>query len=534
MQKGRRAKLILPANLNYTLCRMKCQRKLCVKNSTEYNWFQSLLHQNVHLKPAAGMHFHKRHFVIAFLSLAFLSISGVAGELRSVYAPPGPFFPLVYRGNPPTATPLPAKVLISEVLYDPGNSVPGGTPQDGEWIELFNAGGTAFDLAGCRLGDEETRGGSEGMLIFPAGAVIAPGQVILVANRSAIFHGSYGRLPDYEMWAGDPAVPDMKKDSSWARGNILLENSEDEVILMDAGDGVIDALSWGRAWTYLQPPVGNVSPGHSLERRPADRDTGLASDWVDQDEPSPGEVDTRRPTPTPSRTPTATRESSPSPTTKGSPHPTSTATSGNTPVPTLVSTATNTPTATKTPEPTPVQGWLLISEVMVNPFGNEPGAEWIELVNAGGTRLDLAGYRIGDAEEKGGNEGMYILPDDAGLDPGEVLVIANKAEDFYLYYSFFPDYEIQPSLSAVPDLEPDPEWWGGLVSLHNLGDALYITDPDFKTIDALSWGSSTWAFPEPIPLPELDGESYERRPLVDTDSAADWISQHEPNPGEKP
>jgi hypothetical protein len=63
-------------------------------------------------------------------------------------------FPLL-AGNSPG-------LLITEVYY---NSP--GQDHEEEWIELTNFGSQLVDLAAYKIGDEETRGGGEGMLQFP-------------------------------------------------------------------------------------------------------------------------------------------------------------------------------------------------------------------------------------------------------------------------------------------------------------------------------------------------------------------------------
>jgi len=47
---------------------------------------------------------------------------------------------------------------------------------------------------------------------------------------------------------------------------------------------------------------------------------------------------------------------------------------------------------------------LVISEVLYDPAGVEPDAEWIEIYNPGSVPLSLSGYKIGDEE-------THSLPD---------------------------------------------------------------------------------------------------------------------------
>jgi hypothetical protein len=186
---------------------------------------------------------------------------------------------------PPTPTPTGDWMLISEVLYNPAGSEPSA-----EWIELYNPGGTTIDLSDYILGDEETPGGTEGMLLFPPGATIAPGQIILVANLASTFSLTYGFNPDFEMRESDPNVPNLTKYSSWGSGSVSLNNLGDEVLLLDAADNLVDAVSWGSSPWAFDPPVPSVGDGHSIERYPPNQDTNSAADWVDRSTPAPGQI----------------------------------------------------------------------------------------------------------------------------------------------------------------------------------------------------------------------------------------------------
>jgi hypothetical protein len=187
----------------------------------------------------------------------------------------------------PTSTPAPANhLLISEVLYKPNGADP-----DLEWIEIFNPTGPAIDLTSIKVGDEEAQLGSEGMLQFPAGAMLGPGEVIVVANKAVAFFGFYGFKPDYEMNGTDPDVPDMMPYLLWASGTVILSNSGDEVLILDGNDQIVDLVAYENSpYPGFQPTVPFVPTGHSIERQPAALDSDTAADWIDQLLPSPGVV----------------------------------------------------------------------------------------------------------------------------------------------------------------------------------------------------------------------------------------------------
>jgi hypothetical protein len=243
---------------------------------------------------------------------------------------------LLLRPLLPTTASSPT-ILISEVLYDAL-----GTEPDQEWIELYNAGASSIDLSVYKLGDEEEKGKGEGMLQFPAGASISPGQVIVVANKATAFRGVWGFKPDYEMVASDEAVPDMIPYTAWASGRVELSNSGDEVLILDGNDAIVDAMSYGDKVTFFNPACPDVAAGHSLERYPANVDTDTAADWIDQQSPNPGSVTI--PTPTKTATPTTTLIITPTPTDTPTPTPTLAETTTPTTTPTITPTPTDTPT----------------------------------------------------------------------------------------------------------------------------------------------------------------------------------------------
>ena len=191
--------------------------------------------------------------------------------------------PLPTATPTPTPTPSPADhLLISEVLYD------AVTEPDGEWIELHNPTTGTIALAGYKIGDEETAGGTEGMYAFPLTATIEAGSFQVIAVDGAVFSATWGFAPDYQLSGGLEGVPDLSKYPSWGSGSVQLGNSGDEVLLLDGSDHIVDALSWGSSSVFLAPPAPDVPEGHSLERSPPWWDSDSAADWRDQALPSPG------------------------------------------------------------------------------------------------------------------------------------------------------------------------------------------------------------------------------------------------------
>ena len=394
-----------------------------------------------------------------------------------------------------------ANLLISEVLYDPAQE----TETDGEWFEIFNAGDGYLDLSCVKVGDEETLAGGEGMSDFPETALLAPGGVLIVANRAVDFGARYGFYPDFELNPSVSAVPDMVRDPDYASGSVDLNNDGDDLLILDDAYNLIDAVSWGNSDYAFSPPVEKVSEGSSIERKPVYIDTDTALDWSEQENPDPGDVDNLSPTPV-----------SPSPTMTPTPTPT----------------FTSTPTSVSTPDTTPEAEGILISEVMYNPRSQEPDGEWIEIWNIGIVTADLSNFKLGDEETYGGIEGMYWFPAGSTIEPGQVIIVSNKATAFNLIHDFLPDYEINTSHLGVPDMIPYVEWSGGEFRLENTGDEVFILNVDDNIVDVVAFEQSEYLGFYPPVVSVAEGHSIERYPAnIDTDTNSDWIDQVDPNPG---
>ena len=467
-------------------------------------------------------------FIIALL----FTLSGRAFDHTSL----GPFsLPLILRQAELFSSPVTGRLVIHEVLYDPVGQEP-----EAEWISLFNAGGLPVDLDQIKVGDEESRGQSEGMLRFPAKNSLEAGKILIIANCATIFEQIYNGKPDFEMRECDLQTPNLIKYSAWAGGSISLSNTGDEVLLLDGDDHVLDALSWGNSIFAFYPSVSKACEGCSLKRKLSYVDTDQAADWQEQTVPAPWEINfSLPPTPTDPATPTAAQtppESSPTftytPTKSPTPLPTTT------PISLLSPTPTNTPlasTASPSPVPTdntPMPPTALLSEILYDPNGVNPDAEWIELYNPGSMEMDISRYRLGDEETKNQGEGMAKFPQGSVIPAGGVIIVANKASDFYSVYQFKPDYELNGTDSEVPDLLPYPEWADGVINLANMGDEVLLMNAEDMLIDSVSWGNSTWAF-DPAASDVATGHSLERYPAhQDTNQASDWIDQTAPNPGQ--
>lgn len=157
-----------------------------------------------------------------------------------------------------------SRVVISEVFYD---SAAAGSDADHEWVELYNAGDAGQDVSGWTLTDNAASD-TLSPLVVPA-----HGYAIVAASDS--FRDAY---PEY---AGALAVLGSRIGNS-------LGNDGDRLALKDGGGSVVDAISWGKDTSVLDPSISDVPAGHSIERRTPDVDTDTAADFTDNLNPSPG------------------------------------------------------------------------------------------------------------------------------------------------------------------------------------------------------------------------------------------------------
>lgn len=174
----------------------------------------------------------------------------------------------VYTINPPSP-PAPARVVINEVYYDVG---PGHGTFTGEWIELYNAGGTAINLKNWEIGDNFSF-----IIITIENTILGPKKYAILTPHAPELTSKWTIPPD-------ALVIDLGTNKI---GNGL-GNSGDKLILKDENDNIVDAISYGTDTTVLDPSIPDVSAGQSIEREPDGVDTGTAADFVANPTPTPG------------------------------------------------------------------------------------------------------------------------------------------------------------------------------------------------------------------------------------------------------
>ncbi len=175
-------------------------------------------------------------------------------------------------------------------------------------------------------------------------------------------------------------------------------------------------------------------------------------------------------------------------------------------------------------------GPALISECAY--YTNVTGQEWVELVNISTATLDISGWRLGDEETVNGTEGTARFPLGATIAAAGSIVVANTSSDFFSLYGFKPDYEINETDAAVPNLTPETLWSTGVLALGNSGDEVLLLDGTFSVVDVLTWGIGTYPGVTSHPG-AVRGYSLERAPVVRrdrNDCSADFIAQASPTP----
>jgi hypothetical protein len=353
------------------------------------------------------------------------------------------FLPVIFGGD--SASP---KLLISEVMYDVGDE-----PEE-EWIEIYNPGDQEIDLSNYKIGDEETQGSSEGMLQFPQGHSISPGQVIVIANNAISFFGVYGFNPDFEITDSGSQVPEMIAYASWGTSNIQLSNTGDEVLLLNDSDEFVDSISWGSSAWAFDPSAKDVSDGHSLERWPVSWDTDSADDWRDQEFPDPGNVDLSVPEPT------------------------------------------ATPTPTPTPSPPPL---VVINEILADPAGDLSGDangdgirdgaddEFVEIINTTDHAVDISGWSLGD-----GLRVRHVFSNGTLLQSGCGVVVFGGGEPT----GTFGNCVVQIASK-------------GSLGLNNSGDSVTLFDVRNRVIDTYTYGSEAGNNQSITRYPDIVGEFIE-------------------------
>ncbi|MFN8490723.1 MAG: lamin tail domain-containing protein [Caldilineaceae bacterium] len=189
--------------------------------------------------------------------------AGDAGTPHTSYvAPPGgtvtPTPPSVNGWVPVTTTSV---LQIEEVAYQ---------GDDEEYIALLNTGDTPLDLSGWSVGDAEAPDGNEGMFALPDGYQLQPGALFVIARNGATFHTTWGRAADAEFEEQAADTLTLAKRRNLATGSLALNDSGDEVVLLNPAGQLADAVAFTGGNYQALGLTGELRPpkGDSLQRIP--------------------------------------------------------------------------------------------------------------------------------------------------------------------------------------------------------------------------------------------------------------------------
>ncbi len=209
---------------------------------------------------------------------------GDYGSPGAAYSPPLPTATPAVIALPTAAleaTPSPAITPIQPAFWAAG-STPSPlqieeidySGSDAEYIVLLNVGSEAISLAGWLLGDAESPGKSEGMYALPD-TLLPPGGLYSVARQAEAFHNRFGRWPDAtveEATAQEAAAAavQLAPRKELAPGQLALNDSGDEVVLLGPGLLLADAVAYGSgnyAALHLSGEL-QAAAGDTLQRVP--------------------------------------------------------------------------------------------------------------------------------------------------------------------------------------------------------------------------------------------------------------------------
>ncbi|MBN2390661.1 MAG: lamin tail domain-containing protein [Anaerolineae bacterium] len=187
----------------------------------------------------------------------------------------------------------------------------------------------------------------------------------------------------------------------------------------------------------------------------------------------------------------------------------------------------------------PPVDYPLISEVFINPGGEDTGKEWIEIYHPGYDTVDLGRWSIGDALDINNyGDGRYFFPIGTQLLPKQVIVVAACATEFAARYGFNPTYEWTDCDPLTPDLTPVPPWDGFGIALGNVTDEVLLLDAAAVIVDSAAWGGEPRAGVVPFPMdPEStfpwDASLKRYPPDHDrNDCSRDFYISYQPSPGQ--
>lgn len=163
-------------------------------------------------------------------------------------------------------------LLISEVHYNPDTAHGAvGSPDDNEWVEIYNPTSNAVTMNNWWIGDTSTS-----IDRIPNGTTILAGGYLVISQSST--------TPTF--WPATTATF-LSLEATIGGG---LANANDALFLFDASGATttVDSISWGTNVLAFNPGATSVDDGQSLARSVLTTDTDTATDWSTLASPSFG------------------------------------------------------------------------------------------------------------------------------------------------------------------------------------------------------------------------------------------------------
>ena len=149
--------------------------------------------------------------------------------------------------NAVTINEQPGDLVINEIMYAPQSPEP-------EWIEIFNRSTKIIDLQNYQIADN-----TDTTTVVSGSTIINPNQFFVIAKDSSIFE-KYGNI-----------------NNSIISSFPTLNNSDDEVIILDSLNRAIDSVNYFSAW-------GGAS-GNSLEKISSEISSNDENNWGTSNNP---------------------------------------------------------------------------------------------------------------------------------------------------------------------------------------------------------------------------------------------------------
>ena len=129
-------------------------------------------------------------------------------------------------------------LVIHEVMIDPVAV----SDAEGEWVEIYNRGGSPVDLLDHRLADDN-KDDSVITETYSGSLIVEPGEFVLICALDDYFDNGgvdcHGVI-HYETWGG----------------GFALSNTGDEIILLTPNGGVLDAVEYGENFSVAGAAMG--------------------------------------------------------------------------------------------------------------------------------------------------------------------------------------------------------------------------------------------------------------------------------------